>query len=288
MNSITMQLQADKLIRMALEEDITSEDVSTNAVMPTNVKGTVDLIAKEDGVIAGMDVYARVFKLLDESMEIEMFCQDGDEVKKGDLMAKVTGDIRVLLSGERVALNYLQRMSGIATYTHQLSALLEGTGITLLDTRKTSPNNRIFEKYAVRVGGGSNHRTGLSDGVLLKDNHIGAAGGVAKAVKMARQYASFVRKIEVEVETLEQVKEAVEAGADIIMLDNMSDEDMRKAVTLIAGRAKTECSGNVTRENIARLRDIGIDYVSSGALTHSAPILDLSMKHLRPLTEGEA
>ena len=217
MNSITMQLQADKLIRMALEEDITSEDVSTNAVMPTNVKGTVDLIAKEDGVIAGMDVYARVFKLLDESMEIEMFCHDGDEVKKGDLMAKVTGDIRVLLSGERVALNYLQRMSGIATYTHQLSALLEGTGITLLDTRKTSPNNRIFEKYAVRVGGGSNHRTGLSDGVLLKDNHIGAAGGVAKAVKMARQYAPFVRKIEVEVETLEQVKEAVEAGADIIV-----------------------------------------------------------------------
>lgn len=256
--------------------------------MPHACPGTVDLIAKEDGIVAGLAVYARVFTLLDPGAKVEFFCRDGDTVQPGQKLAVVTGDIRALLSGERVALNYLQRMSGIATYTHQLSALLEGTGITLLDTRKTSPNNRIFEKYAVRVGGGSNHRTGLSDGVLLKDNHIGAAGGVAKAVKMARQYASFVRKIEVEVETLEQVKEAVEAGADIIMLDNMSDEDMRKAVTLIAGRAKTECSGNVTRENIARLRDIGIDYVSSGALTHSAPILDLSMKHLRPLTAEEA
>ena len=273
MNEITQLLHIDPLLLQALREDIPEEDVSTNAVMPHACPGTVDLIAKEDGIVAGLAVYARVFTLLDPG---------------GQKLAVVTGDIRALLSGERVALNYLQRMSGIATYTHQLSALLEGTGITLLDTRKTSPNNRIFEKYAVRVGGGSNHRTGLSDGVLLKDNHIGAAGGVAKAVKMARQYASFVRKIEVEVETLEQVKEAVEAGADIIMLDNMSDEDMRKAVTLIAGRAKTECSGNVTRENIARLRDIGIDYVSSGALTHSAPILDLSMKHLRPLTAEEA
>ena len=205
MNSITMQLQADKLIRMALEEDITSEDVSTNAVMPTNVKGTVDLIAKEDGVIAGMDVYARVFKLLDESMEIEMFCQDGDEVKKGDLMAKVTGDIRVLLSGERVALNYLQRMSGIATYTMSVVKLLEGSGVTLLDTRKTTPNCRVFEKYAVRVGGGCNHRYNLSDGVLLKDNHIGAAGSITKAIQMAKAYAPFVRKIEIETETLEQV-----------------------------------------------------------------------------------
>lgn len=280
MNSITMQLQADKLIRMALEEDITSEDVSTNAVMPTNVKGTVDLIAKEDGVIAGMDVYARVFKLLDESMEIEMFCQDGDEVKKGDLMAKVTGDIRVLLSGERVALNYLQRMSGIATYTRSVVKLLEGSGVTLLDTRKTTPNCRVFEKYAVRVGGGCNHRYNLSDGVLLKDNHIGAAGSITKAIQMAKAYAPFVRKIEIETETLEQVAEAVEAGADIIMLDNMTPEVMRQAVALIDGRAQTECSGNITKENIARIREIGVDFVSSGALTHSAPILDISMKNL--------
>ena len=280
MNSITMQLQADKLIRMALEEDITSEDVSTNAVMPTNVKGTVDLIAKEDGVIAGMDVYARVFKLLDESMEIEMFCQDGDEVKKGDLMAKVTGDIRVLLSGERVALNYLQRMSGIATYTMSVVKLLEGSGVTLLDTRKTTPNCRVFEKYAVRVGGGCNHRYNLSDGVLLKDNHIGAAGSITKAIQMAKAYAPFVRKIEIETETLEQVAEAVEAGADIIMLDNMTPEVMKKAVALIDGRAQTECSGNITKENIARIREIGVDFVSSGALTHSAPILDISMKNL--------
>lgn len=280
MNSITMQLQVDKLIRMALEEDITSEDVSTNAVMPTNVKGTVDLIAKEDGVIAGMDVYARVFKLLDESMEIEMFCQDGDEVKKGDLMAKVTGDIRVLLSGERVALNYLQRMSGIATYTRSVVKLLESSGVTLLDTRKTTPNCRVFEKYAVRVGGGCNHRYNLSDGVLLKDNHIGAAGSITKAIQMAKAYAPFVRKIEIETETLEQVAEAVEAGADIIMLDNMTPEVMKQAVALIDGRAQTECSGNITKENIARIREIGVDFVSSGALTHSAPILDISMKNL--------
>ena len=280
MNSITMQLQADKLIRMALEEDITSEDVSTNAVMPTKVQGTVDLIAKEDGVIAGMDVYARVFKLLDEDTEIEMFCHDGDEVREGDLMAKVTGDIRVLLSGERVALNYLQRMSGIATYTRSVAKLLEGSGVTLLDTRKTTPNCRVFEKYAVRVGGGCNHRYNLSDGVLLKDNHIGAAGSITKAIQMAKAYAPFVRKIEIETETLEQVAEAVEAGADIIMLDNMTPEVMKQAVALIDGRAQTECSGNITKENIARICEIGVDFFSSGALTHSAPILDISMKHL--------
>ena len=280
MNSITMQLQADKLIRMALEEDITSEDVSTNAVMPTKVQGTVDLIAKEDGVIAGMDVYARVFKLLDEDTEIEMFCHDGDEVREGDLMAKVTGDIRVLLSGERVALNYLQRMSGIATYTRSVAKLLEGSGVTLLDTRKTTPNCRVFEKYAVRVGGGCNHRYNLSDGVVLKDNHIGAAGSITKAIQMAKAYAPFVRKIEIETETLEQVAEAVEAGADIIMLDNMTPEVMKQAVALIDGRAQTECSGNITKENIARICEIGVDFVSSGALTHSAPILDISMKHL--------
>ena len=280
MNEITMKMQADQLIRMALQEDITSEDVSTNAVMPTATKGTVDLIAKEDGVIAGLDIYARVFTFLDEKSEIDFHCKDGDEVKKGELMATVTGDIRVLLSGERVALNYLQRMSGIATYTRQVAKLLEGSKVTLLDTRKTTPNCRVFEKYAVRVGGGCNHRYNLSDGVLLKDNHIGAAGSVTKAVQMAKAYAPFVRKIEIEVETLEQVKEAVEAGADIIMLDNMTPEVMKQAVELINGRAQTECSGNITKENIQKIREIGVDFVSSGALTHSAPILDISMKNL--------
>lgn len=280
MNEITMKMQADQLIRMALQEDITSEDVSTNAVMPTATKGTVDLIAKEDGVVAGLEIYARVFTILDEKTEIDLHCKDGDEVKKGELMATVTGDIRVLLSGERVALNYLQRMSGIATYTRQVAKLLEGSNVTLLDTRKTTPNCRVFEKYAVRVGGGHNHRYNLSDGVLLKDNHIGAAGNVAKAVKMAKAYAPFVRKIEIEVETLDQVKEAVEAGADIIMLDNMTSEVMKQAVELIDGRAQTECSGNITKENIQKIREIGVDFVSSGALTHSAPILDISMKNL--------
>ena len=280
MNEITMKMQADQLIRMALQEDITSEDVSTNAVMPTATKGTVDLIAKEDGVVAGLDIYARVFTILDEKTEIDFYCKDGDEVKKGDLMATVTGDIRVLLSGERVALNYLQRMSGIATYTRQVAKLLEGSNVTLLDTRKTTPNCRVFEKYAVRVGGGCNHRYNLSDGVLLKDNHIGAAGSVTKAVQMAKAYAPFVRKIEIEVETLDQVKEAVEAGADIIMLDNMTPEVMKQAVELIDGRAQTECSGNITKENIQKIREIGVDFVSSGALTHSAPILDISMKNL--------
>ena len=280
MNEITMKMQADELIMMALREDITSEDVSTNAVMPEAQKGTVDLIAKEDGVIAGLQVYARVFTLLDEKTEIEFFCKDGDQVRNGQLLAKVNGDIRVLLSGERVALNYLQRMSGIATYTREVAGLLEGSSLTLLDTRKTTPNCRVFEKYAVRVGGGCNHRYNLSDGVLLKDNHIGAAGSVAKAVAMAKAYAPFVRKIEIEVESLEQVKEAVEAGADIIMLDNMTPEQMKEAVAFIDGRAETECSGNVTKENIAKIRDVGVDYVSSGALTHSAPILDISMKNL--------
>lgn len=283
MNSITMKMQADKLIRMALQEDITSEDVSTNAVMRSAVKGTVDLIAKEDGIIAGLDVYARVFQILDEKTEISFNFKDGEAVKKGDLLGTVTGDIRVLLSGERVALNYLQRMSGIATYTKQVSKLLEGSKVTLLDTRKTTPNCRVFEKYAVRIGGGCNHRYNLSDGVLLKDNHIGAAGSVAKAVAMAKEYAPFVRKIEIEVETMKQVKEAVEAGADIIMLDNMTPEMMKEAVELIAGRAQTECSGNITKENIAKILETGVDFVSSGALTHSAPILDISMKNLHAI-----
>ena len=278
-----MKMQADQLIRMALQEDITSEDVSTNAVMRSAVKGTVDLIAKEDGIIAGLDVYARVFRILDEKTEVHFNFKDGDAVKKGDLLATVNGDIRVLLSGERVALNYLQRMSGIATYTSQVAKLLEGSKVTLLDTRKTTPNCRVFEKYAVRVGGGCNHRYNLSDGVLLKDNHIGAAGSVAKAVAMAKEYAPFVRKIEIEVETMEQVKEAVEAGADIIMLDNMTPEMMKEAVELIAGRAQTECSGNITKENIAKILETGVDFVSSGALTHSAPILDISMKNLHAI-----
>lgn len=281
MNQITMKLNADKLIMMALQEDITSEDVSTNAVMPKAQKGKVDLICKQDGIIAGLDVYARVFTLLDDSTEVEFFCKDGDEVKAGQLMGIVTGDIRVLLSGERVALNYLQRMSGIATYTHEVAELLKGSKTTLLDTRKTTPNCRIFEKYAVRVGGGSNHRYNLSDGVLLKDNHIGAAGSITNAVRMAKEYAPFVRKIEVEVETLNQVKEAVEAGADIIMLDNMTTDQMRAAIDLIDGRAETECSGNVTKENIERLISLGVDYISSGALTHSSPIMDISMKNLQ-------
>lgn len=283
MNRITMQLNADHLILQALSEDITSEDITTNAVMPEAKPGQVDLLCKQDGVVAGLDVFARVFTLLDDTVKINFTCQDGDEVKNGQLMATVTGDIRVLLSGERTALNYLQRMSGIATYTRAAATLLSGTKTKLLDTRKTTPNMRIFEKYAVKVGGGCNHRYNLSDGILLKDNHISAAGGVAKAIAMAKEYAPFVRKIEVETETLDMVKEAVEAGADIIMLDNMSPETMKEAVKLIDGRAQTECSGNVTQENLPRIADIGVDFVSSGALTHSAPILDISLKNLRPL-----
>ena len=280
MNEITMRLQADHLILEALKEDISSEDVTTNSVMKEYVKGEVQLICKQNGIISGLEVFKRVFELLDERTAVIFYCKDGDAVEEGQLMGIVTGDIRVLLSGERVALNYLQRMSGIATYTRQVAKLLEGSNVTLLDTRKTTPNCRVFEKYAVRVGGGHNHRYNLSDGVLLKDNHIGAAGSVAKAVKMAKAYAPFVRKIEIEVETLDQVKEAVEAGADIIMLDNMTPEVMKQAVELIDGRAQTECSGNITKENIQKIREIGVDFVSSGALTHSAPILDISMKNL--------
>lgn len=283
MNEITMKLVADKLIMQALEEDITSEDITTNAVMRERREGEVELICKEDGIIAGLWVFERVFTLLDPSTTVTLFVKDGDEVKKGQKMGVVTGDIRVLLSGERAALNYLQRMSGIATYTRSVAKLLEGTKTKLLDTRKTTPNMRIFEKYAVRTGGGYNHRYNLSDGVLLKDNHIGAAGSVKKAVEMAREYAPFVRKIEVETETLEMVKEAVEAGADIIMLDNMSLEMMKEAVDYIDGRASTECSGNVTKENAAQLAAAGVDYISSGALTHSAPILDISLKNLHPV-----
>ena len=281
---ITMKLNVDPYILSALKEDITSEDVTTNCVMPEAKAGEVDLICKEDGIICGLDVFARVFELLDEKTKIELYVKDGDAVKAKQKLAAVTGDIRVLLSGERTALNYLQRMSGIATYTNSVASLLKGTDIKLLDTRKTSPNNRIFEKYAVRIGGGHNHRYNLTDGVLLKDNHIGAAGGVKEAVAMAKEYAPFVRKIEVEVENLDMVKEAVEAGADIIMLDNMSPEIMKEAVDIIDKRAEIEISGNVTKENIERIKGLGVDYVSSGALTHSAPILDLSLKNLHPIS----
>ena len=280
MNNISMKVNADQLIMSALQEDITSEDITTNSVMPHYQLGEVELICKEDGVIAGLDVFKRVFTLLDESTEVTFTCKDGDRVRKSERLGVVRGDIRVLLSGERTALNFLQRMSGIATYTRKIADLLEGTKTKLLDTRKTTPNMRVFEKYAVKVGGGYNHRYNLSDGILLKDNHIGAAGGVKEAVQMAKEYAPFVRKIEIEVENLDMLREALEAGADIIMLDNMSVEDMREAVKLCAGKAETECSGNVTKENVAKLVDIGVDYISSGALTHSSPILDLSLKNL--------
>lgn len=283
MNQITLELNADHLITMALKEDISSEDVSTNSVMPERRRGDVQLICKEDGVIAGLDVFRRVFELLDQDVKAKFYFKDGDEVRNGELVGVVEGDIRALLSGERTALNFLQRMSGIASYTRQVVGLLAGSKTKLLDTRKTTPNMRIFEKYAVRVGGGYNHRYNLSDGVLLKDNHINAAGGVGAAIKAAKAYAPFVRKIEVEAENLEMVQEALEAGADIIMLDNMTPEMMKEAVAMTAGKAETECSGNVTRESIKTVTDIGVDYISSGALTHSAPILDLSLKNLQVL-----
>ena len=280
---ITLKLSVDPLVLSALKEDVTSEDVTTNAVMPTAQAGEVDLVCKEDGVICGLQVFRRAFELLDENTEFEFYVQDGDEVKKGQLMAKVRGDIRTLLVGERTGLNYLQRMSGIATYTHSIAVLLKDSKIKLLDTRKTSPNNRIFEKYAVRVGGGNNHRYNLTDGVLLKDNHIGAAGGVKEAIMAAKEYAPFVRKIEIEVENLDMVREAVEAGADIIMLDNMSHDTMKEALNIIDGRAEVEISGNITKENLEKLSGLSVDYVSSGALTHSAPIMDISLKNLHPI-----
>jgi len=280
---ITLKLNIDPLLRQALQEDITSEDVSTNCVMPVPKMGQVDLICKEDGIICGLQIFERIFILLDESTKCEFYVSDGDTVKAGSKMATVTGDIRVLLSGERVALNYLQRMSGIATYTNKVASLLSGTNIKLLDTRKTTPNDRIFEKYSVRIGGGNNHRYNLTDGVMLKDNHIGAAGGVKEAITMAKAYAPFVRKIEVEVETLDMVRDAVEAGADIIMLDNMDHDTMKEAISIINGRAEIEISGNMSKENIDKIRDLNVDYVSSGALTHSSPILDISLKNLHAI-----
>lgn len=283
LDPITLKLNVDPLILSALSEDINNEDVSTNSVMSENVAGQVDLICKEDGIICGLPVFERVFYLLDPQTKFDVLVKDGDAVKAGQKLGTVYGDIRVLLSGERTALNYLQRMSGIATYTHEMADLLKDSPITLLDSRKTTPNNRIFEKYAVKIGGGKNHRYNLSDGVLLKDNHIGAAGGVKEAVLAAKDYAPSVRKIEIEVETLEMVKEAVEAGADIIMLDNMDHDQIQEAVALIAGRAEIEISGNVTKVNVASYLDLDVQYVSSGALTHSAKILDLSLKNLHPV-----
>ena len=283
MNPVTTILNCDPLLLQALREDITSEDVTTNAVMPHAQRGSADLLCKQDGVLAGIDVFTRVFQLLDPDVTIEKHHEDGDRIRNGECLAVVTGDIRALLSGERTALNYLQRMSGIATYTRSVVDLMGDTKTKLLDTRKTTPNMRIFEKYAVRVGGGYNHRFNLSDGVLIKDNHIGAAGGVRQAIEAARAYAPFVRKIEVEVENLDMLREALDAGADIIMLDNMTHDQMKEAVSIVAGRAETECSGNVTRENISALLDTGVDYISSGALTHSAPILDVSLKHLHAI-----
>ena len=282
-NGVTLKVNVDDYILNTLKEDITSEDVSTNAVMPEDKQGKAELICKQDGIICGLGIFERTFELLDKTARFEAYFKDGDEVKKGELLGVIYGDIKAILSGERTGLNYLQRMSGIATMTREYMKELEGTNTTLLDTRKTTPNMRPFEKYAVKVGGATNHRYNLSDGVLLKDNHIGAAGGVAKAVEMAKEYAPFVRKIEVEVENLDMVREAVDAGADIIMLDNMSPEDMKEAIRIIDGRAETECSGNVTKENIDRLTSLGVDYISSGALTHSAPVLDISLKNLHAI-----
>ena len=280
-----MKVSVDEYILHALKEDITYEDVSANAVMPEDKQGRAELICKQDGIICGLDVFERTFKLLDENSRFECSCKDGEFVKKGTLIGVIYGEIKALLSAERTALNYLQRMSGIATITKEYADELKGTKTVLLDTRKTTPNMRPFEKYAVKVGGGTNHRYNLSDGVLLKDNHIGAAGSVAKAIEMAKAYAPFVRKIEIETETLEQVKEALDAGADIIMLDNMDNETMKKAVEMISGRAQTECSGNVTKERLKEIAELGVDFVSSGALTHSAPVIDFSLKNLKPLED---
>lgn len=276
-------LNMDNLLLQALQEDITYEDVTTNSILRESRLGEVQLICKEDGILAGIHIFEKVFKLLDDEIKIDKNFKDGDNIYDGDIVALITGDVRSLLSGERVALNYLQRMSGIATYTKKMVKILEGTRTKLLDTRKTTPNMRIFEKYAVKVGGGYNHRYNLSDGILLKDNHINAAGGVREAITMAREYAPFVHKIEVEVEDMDMFYEALKAGADIIMLDNMSFEDIEKAVIEAKGRAEIECSGNISLENLKRYGEIGVDYISSGALTHSAPILDFSMKNLRPL-----
>ena len=280
LNGVTMKINVDDYILNTLKEDITSEDVTTNAVMPYSKQGRADLICKQDGIICGLDVFERTFKLLDETSRFETNFSDGDFVKSGELIGVIYGDVKAILSGERTGLNYLQRMSGIATMTREYMDELKGYKTVLLDTRKTTPNMRPFEKYAVKVGGATNHRYNLSDGVLLKDNHIGAAGSVTNAIKMAKAYAPFVRKIEIETETLEQVAEALEAGADIIMLDNMDNDTMKKAVEMIGNKAQTECSGNVTKQRLKEIAEIGVDFVSCGALTHSAAIMDVSLKNL--------
>lgn len=282
-NGVTMQVNIDDYLMLALKEDITSEDVTTNAVMPHECAGKASLISKEDGILCGISIFCRVFELLDSTFYMETIFADGDSIKKGDLIGTIYGDVRALLSGERTALNYLQRMSGIASYTNQFVKAIEGYKTKLLDTRKTTPNMRVFEKYAVKVGGGTNHRYNLSDGVLIKDNHIGAAGSITKAVARAKAYAPFVRKIEVEVESLEMMQEALDAQADIIMLDNMDYDTMKKAVEMAFGRAETECSGNVTLEKLREIAEIGVDYVSSGAITYHAPVIDFSLKNLVPM-----
>lgn len=277
--------QMDSWIQMALREDISSEDFSTNAIYEENSFSEVSLFAKQDGILAGLDVFQRTFTLLDEKIQFVEYKSEGDEVKKGDKILEIVGNTRVILSAERVALNFLQHMSGIASYTYQMVQALGDVGITVVDTRKTTPNMRIFEKYAVRVGGGQNHRYNLSDGIMLKDNHIAAAGSLSRAVQLAKKYAPFVKKIEVEVENLEMLKEALEVGVDIIMLDNMDLNMIKQAIVMIGGKALIECSGNIDISNIEKYRGLAIDYISSGALTHSAKRLDFSMKHLRSVHE---
>lgn len=286
MNSVTLRLQAEPLIRSALREDITSEDISTSSVIDDGAQGQVRLVAKQGGVICGLDVFERTFQLLDDTARLVATVQDGEEVVAGQELGVVWAHVVALLSGERVALNYLQRMSGIATYTRAMARILAGTGTRLADTRKTTPNMRVFDKEAVRVGGGSNHRFNLSDGVLLKDNHIDAAGGIAQAVAAVRAHAPFLCKVEVEVETLDELRQALDAKVDIVMLDNMDHRTMAEAVRIVDGAAEIEVSGNVTAANVTQLVDLGVNIVSCGALTHSAPILDLSLKHLSIIAAG--
>ncbi len=283
MNLITNKINVDNLILMALKEDVSNEDITTNSIIKDKKIGKISLICKEEGILAGIEVFKRVFQLLDENANFSIKKKDGEKIEKNEVIGEISGDVRAILTGERTALNYLQHMSGIATYTYNMVKLLKGSNIKLLDTRKTTPNMRIFDKYSVKIGGGYNHRYNLSDGILIKDNHIDAAGSITEAIKLAKNYAPFVRKIEVEVENLEMIAEAIKAGADIIMLDNMNPELMKEAVKLINGRAETECSGNISKENIEKIKDTGVDYISSGALTHSAPILDFSLKYLQIL-----
>ncbi|MDY6065624.1 MAG: carboxylating nicotinate-nucleotide diphosphorylase [Finegoldia sp.] len=275
------EFQIRDSIERALREDVPVEDLSTNAIYREKRKATVSLIAKEDGIICGMDVFELTFKILDDDISLERFYDDGDSVKKGEVIGKLKADVRTILTGERVALNYLQRMSGIATNTAKYVKALGDDKIKIMDTRKTTPNMRIFEKYAVKVGGGENHRFNLSDGIMLKDNHIGAAGSVTSAIQMAKEYYPFIKKIEIEVENLNQLKEALTEGVDIIMLDNMDIQTTEQAIKLIDKRAIIECSGNISLDNIGRYRGMDIDFISSGALTYEGGVLDISMKNLR-------